>query len=554
MRALLLLAALSAAAFTTGVRAASAPSASCDAALPRDVAAWPVATQAEPHTLSPALRGRLARAAVAAFTPDAWAPLLAKLRRGEALTVVAFGSSIVADHAGAFVSSGAVLQAAGVQSLMPTFERELEETGAVRRDGYLAQFMRAVNATWPHPGHLLVNVGRGAVNLGMFVEALCTEQMLPLAAEVDLLLFESHSEDGEPAYAHARGAQMVELVERLYAFAHARMARGTAVARAIPLVMLSVLPVVKDYEGAMPRKTDEELCVGKHGARCGGCAPDVHTANLFGGSSLAGVEASLASAARRYGWAMISVRDGVAAGMRDGLHVAANASECEWINTFYADAIHPNFEQGRNLIADALLSLLVAAQDVAPPGCAATGGGEALPPPVARLPAPVTPGGWLVTPHACAEPAHIRPTRCEAWHLVRHELVKGAIVWKAGWVANTTGALLEFPFRTRVPELPDGARARLTLRYLTSYEGMGAAALACAGGCACEAAVLEGHVSGSVSVECDAHVEVTQADACTLQLRLLEETRSQGGHKFKLLGVTLSALPPPPPGARRRVS
>jgi hypothetical protein len=124
-------------------------------------------------------------------------------------------------------------------------------------------------------------------------------------------------------------------------------------------------------------------------------------------------------------------------------------------------------------------------------------------------------------------------------------------VWKAGWVANTTGALLEFPFRTRVAELPEEARARLTVRFLTSYAGMGAARLACASGCECEPAVLEGHVNGSVSVECDAHVAVTQATACTLQLRVLEETRS-AGHKFKLLGVTLSALPsapPPPPPA-----
>ena len=535
---LLLLCVVGAAASATG------SAASCDAAVPRDVAAWPSSPDAAPHTLSPAVRGRLARAALAASTPDAWLPLISKLRRGEAITVVAFGSSIVQSHAGSFVSSAAVLKQAGVTALMPALQRLLEDTGSAVGSGYLESLMAAVNATWPNPGHLLLNVGRGAVNLGMFIDVLCTERLLPLAAEVDLLLFESHTEDGAPGHEGEPGVMMVELMERLHTYAHARLSRNN---RTIPLVMLSVLPLVKGFEGSSPRKSNKELCAGDRGMHCAepSCAPDAHVANIFGDSALSGVESHLAAAARRYGWALISVRDAAAAGLRDQLHTALNISGCEWASMFYADPIHPARKHGTNLIGDALLSLLVAAQDISPPGCQADT--ERLPP-VRLLPAPLTKFGRVVTPHSCLEAEHIVPLRNESFHYVRHELINGAIVYKDGWLSNASGALLEFAFRTKLAELPAGARARLTLRVLTSYEGMGAAALSCAAGCACEPAVLQGHVNGSVSVEHDAHVAVTQAEACVLQLRVLPET-SSGGHKFKLLGVTLGALPST---ARRR--
>lgn len=526
------------------VASATAASASCDAAVPRDAAAWPSSADVAPHTLSPAVRGRLARAALAASTPDAWVPLIAKLRRGEAINVVAFGSSIVQGHAGSFVSSAAVLKQAGVQALMPPLQRLLEDTGSAVGRGYLESFMAAINATWPNPGHLFLNIGRGAVSLGQFTDVLCIERMLPLAAEVDLLLFETHSEDGAPGHEGEPGIEVVELMERLHTYAQARLSRGN---RTIPLVMLSVLPLVKGFESSSPRKSNKELCTGDRGVHCAEptCAADAHVANIFTDSALGGLEAHVAAAARRYGWALISVRDAMAAGLRDQLHTALNISGCEWASLFYADPMHPGWKHGMNLIGDALLSLLVAAQDVSPPGCQ----GELLPP-VRLLPAPLTKLGRVVTPHSCVEAEYIVPIRNESFHYVRHELVNGAIVYKDGWVGNVSGALLEFAFRTKLPELPADARARLTLRILTSYEGMGAAALSCVAGCACEPATLQGHVSGSVSVEFDAHLPVTQAEACTLQLRVLPET-SSGGHKFKLLGVSLGALPPPTASRRR---
>lgn len=42
---------------------------------------------------------------------------------------------------------------------------------------YPARFMDWVNATFPHPGHQLVNRGIGATSSGIF--ALCAERMMP---------------------------------------------------------------------------------------------------------------------------------------------------------------------------------------------------------------------------------------------------------------------------------------------------------------------------------------------------------------------------------------
>lgn len=529
--------------------------AACDAVVPRNVSFWPPGRGDDPRRLSPAVRARLARTAVAAFTPDAWAPLLAKLRRGEPITAVAVGSSIVAGYAGSFVSGAEALRSAGVSALTPTFARQLDAEGSSRSPGYLSHFMELINATWPHPGHLVINIGKGASNLNVFLDYMCTDHQLPLRSGADLLFFESHNEDGQAGHESGPGLVVAETVERLYAAMQVRLAGGDA-ARAIPLVWLSELPLIKGFEGQNPRQSNAALCAGDHGVHCAlpSCPADVHTAAMHNASALGGFESVVTSMARRHGWAALSPHDAVAAGLRDGLPAALNLSECEFVNLFYGDPIHPSGHHGVNLLADAMLTMLLAAEDAAPPGCA-----PPELPPVARLAAAVTPRGDVVTPRSCLEAPDIAPSRNDSWHYVRHEFVKNVLVHKDGWLANTSGAVLEFPVRTRLDELPLAARARLSLRFLTSYEGMGAAQLACLPPCACEpeTALLQGHVNGSVSVEAAADVAVTQAERCTLRLSVLDDTAS-GGHKVKLLGLALGVLPqatpppPLPPSGRRR--
>jgi hypothetical protein len=149
-------------------------------------------------------RPRLARAALATHTPDAWRPLLAKLRAGRPITVLGFGSSVVEGHSGCYLKDEATLHAAGVVRAPPNMARVLNVTRACRMPGYMSALMHAINATWPHAAHTYVNAGVSGASLGNFASHMCVDAFLP--TEVDLLLFEQHGEAGDGATAIRRGA------------------------------------------------------------------------------------------------------------------------------------------------------------------------------------------------------------------------------------------------------------------------------------------------------------------------------------------------------------
>lgn len=88
--------------------------------------------------------------------------LLDKLNAGLPITVAAVGSSVVQDHGGAFHSSIDALRAA-VPSPHPQIYGGVDGSDGTpwMQTGWLTYFMRAVNDTWPHAGHMLVNAGAG---------------------------------------------------------------------------------------------------------------------------------------------------------------------------------------------------------------------------------------------------------------------------------------------------------------------------------------------------------------------------------------------------------
>jgi hypothetical protein len=303
-----------------------------------------------------------------------------------------------------------------------------------------------------------------------------------------------------------------------------------------PLVLLSAFTLVDAAD--TPEGERIALCVGRFGDSCSadGCSAGA-AARLVArvtGSAGSGTEDALAAAARRYGWAAVSLRDALAAGIRDGAPRALNWTECEWINAFLKDWVHPSLP-GRRLLGDALLSLLLAAQDAASGEADAC---DASPLPVALPAAPLVRGARAPGLRACEEAEQLGVTAADGWALVKTELVNGHIVHKPGWIATTPGAELSFNISTSFPAAPREARVALTLRFLTSYEHMGVAELRCVAGCACERALLQAHAEAHVSVEHTGGVSATQAHACALALRVLDASASPGAeHKFKLVGV-----------------
>jgi hypothetical protein len=241
--------------------------------------------------------------------------------------------------------------------------------------------------------------------------------------------------------------------------------------------------------------------------------------------------------ARRYGWAALSLRDVLLAGLRDGAHLQRGWSACEWVNAFLSDRVHPS-PQAYRLFADALIGLLVEAQDAEDAACG-DGDADGIAVGLSRF-APMAPGAFDAPLRLCNDAAALEVRAAAGWHHAQTELVKGKLVHKPGWLATEAGSVLEFTVSTHFQGEPGGepgANATLALTHLISYEHTGAAAVACVAGCACDGGVLQGHsVAQRVSIEATVELSVTQAQQCTIRLTVLPDTLS-GEHKVKLIGV-----------------
>jgi hypothetical protein len=396
--------------------------------------------------------------------------------------------------------------------------RTLAETGACRRFGYLGELMAALNATWPHAGHLLVNAGRSGAHLGSFAEYVCIDGWLP--AEVDLVLFESH--DAREALSAATSAAAVHELEKLW---YLLLAKLPPAAAPPPLVLLNVWPLSNTSARDAPGGT----CLHSYGRNCSSCTgASVFGEHLRAVGSAGTTEDALHGAARYHGWTSLSHRNFLLAGLAAGEPARLGWSECEWLVSFSNDWIHPGL-QGKRLFGDWLLSVLAAAQDEPPP-----------------LPGPVEPpiSADVASPplRMCADGSQLAVRQAAGWAYLAKETVHNQTVYKPGWVASEAGAVMEVEIGTRFHTLPKETDVSLTLAFLSSYEHMGRVEASCVRGCECDSAVFDAHSSQPehVSVEAAGLLRVSQARRCNVRLVVLEGT-SSGERKWKLLGLTVNA-------------
>ena len=83
----------------------------------------------------------------------------------------------------------------------------------------------------------------------------------------------------------------------------------------------------------------------------------------------------------------------------------------------------------------------------------------------------------------------------------------------------------------------------MSLMYLTSYDGMGAARVTCVDGCECAPHLFDAFEASdrrNVSVVVERTFAVTPAAQCTLRFVVTNRTRSSG-HKFKIVNVAVGA-------------
>jgi len=121
-----------------------------------------------------------------------------------------------------------------------------------------------------------------------------------------------------------------------------------------------------------------------------------------------------------------------------------------------------------------------------------------------------------------------------------------------GVLALSVGATIHFPIDVRMPRVGNGAalgrnasKLMVHIEHLTSYEGMGVAAIRCVGSCSCpvqtvDATKRDAHRNVSVFLQHSFELYAGEAASeCALQLQILPQT-SSGAHKFKVRTVTLS--------------
>lgn len=132
-------------------------------------------------------RAFLQRAASITHYEQLWA-LIRKLRRGEPISIVGFGSSVMANHAGCFHTSRERLASRlGIRHIETTENYDALIPSDCYRDGYMGLFMRILNKTFPHPDHVFYNMGRSGRPLSTWTSSFCACADFPLAGPARLL-------------------------------------------------------------------------------------------------------------------------------------------------------------------------------------------------------------------------------------------------------------------------------------------------------------------------------------------------------------------------------
>ena len=169
---------------------------------------------------------------------------------------------------------------------------------------------------------------------------------------------------------------------------------------------------------------------------------------------------------------------------------------------------------------------------------------------VAQLPPPPPPGGdplWLPPPLVDGNDSEAREPVCRLGDEL-HALVTRADGFtyvadaeKPGWMANTSGAVLELAVGP--------THGGVILSHLRSWRpGMGEGRVTCVtGGCACDLQRLDGRINDNVSIMVQHPFAVSAAPNCTLRIEAVTQpplvgSKGAAGAAFKVMGVVVTGL------------
>eukprot|EP00798_Chlamydomonas_sp_ICE-L_P022329 gene22329-29405_t len=412
-------------------------------------------------------------AASAAVSYEQMRPFLEKLKAGKGVTVVAFGDSITTFFGMCFHRDKEHMTHS-VHIISPAFHA-CEDHPETMHLGWLSMFMNVLNKTFPHPDHLLVNIGVPAASLHGFAHMPCLEHMLPKS--IDLVIFEhlpfieTHGNESRSLSSLSR-----RITSRI---------GSDVMPPAIILNMHKLFPVDLEMNS---HPWDHHLlrCVQRREFCPTNCS---HIFDSFPAEGAGKLPSELASHhfAGSFGWASFSFANLInhILGRLPSRTQSPAVSRCQAVSLLYIDNIHPGI-MGRLLLADVLTKYLLDADEHL----------HGTPKPDIKLSLEEhEPDVLEATSHSflaqcygveLTNPTHtpllseedrLPVTKSDGWGIVEVENGK----FKPGWVATEPGATLWMTV--------DGTGFShdliLELTFLKSYEHMGKARLSCVEGCEC---------------------------------------------------------------------
>ena len=151
------------------------------------------------------------------------------------------------------------------------------------------------------------------------------------------------------------------------------------------------------------------------------------------------------------------------------------------------------------------------------------------------------PAGWFFC--GLSLPTGTRLEGLDASAVLRRKISPGVL-------ALVPGATLRAEVDPDVgqPKGRAGGLVRMAISYLTSYEGMGKAAVSCRAACSCDQTVIDAHRDTKAGARKESVFETASLEvashahgACHLVIELLTST-SSGQHKFKVRDLVVTAL------------
>jgi len=130
-------------------------------------------------------------------------PLFERLEAGLPLMVVGLGSSVVASNGGCYNNRAELYK--HVEHVRTNMNPEF-----CVPHGWLGSMMNDINNSWPHPGHVYINLGQPGGDITQYAQRWCFTGTLP--KEVDLFVVEDH---GGWNFYKDKGAQIEQLFVQL---------------------------------------------------------------------------------------------------------------------------------------------------------------------------------------------------------------------------------------------------------------------------------------------------------------------------------------------------